>query len=489
MPPAASTAFDGLGSLTDDEAQCPPLAPVPAFDGLGSLTDDEAPPLSLGAAVPAADELGGSTGLQTTAGAGEQIPHDDVARPSTPRSQRRNAIAELLATLGTDVLPTAASRTVIDRLVAAGTLDALTATKPNFRTMLAELLDWDGARVTAALVRAAGAAVTGDGGAHYPQAVEALSFLAACAPMLEPDRLARLVDLAAETPCAYAPLSATLQVTERLERLLAPFGDARREALLASLWNVAHDGRWWDHTGVTPRRRRRRRDDPGVEVDGATSPAQALARLCAGELIYSQAALELLTRAAPNDSQRTALAKLAVDHRQDPDVAVMVAHVRGLTPAERPASPIATLVAQLEAAVCEDGVLNNSVYPDRPDEWAALYPEAPVTPFPIHPRVIAALEGARLPGGARLEPIRNAAELARNRDHMGNCTWSYRSSCTNGSMVICRSHHGGEDLNVSFQRTAGGWRLAEINSRFNGGMVPQVLRDAVARLGEALPPG
>ena len=83
------------------------------------------------------------------------------------------------------------------------------------------------------------------------------------------------------------------------------------------------------------------------------------------------------------------------------------------------------------------------------------------------------------------------APLQRNANHMGNCTFSYRTRCENGQAFI--GHLAYEDGEYNFailaRRMADGstmWTAGEMNSRFNRGNVPQIVRTQLTRMIDSL---
>lgn len=386
------------------------------------------------------------------------------------------------------MLPSARAGRTIDMLADAGDLDGLKSRRPDMRAVLESVLNWHVAKATKPTMKAAGRALTAtreDGSSVYPQAVEVLSFVSACAPLLEPDRLARLIGAAASASSAYQPILYPARLADELLYVIGDYPEARRETLLASLWESAHDGRWWDHTAGLGRRRRRRNPDAGGPVT-ETPDGDVIEKLLAEELYFSPPTLEELKAAVPTVEQCRRLAALAhADHR-DPDTPVLIAHVDALQPNERPSNPIETMVATL-AFLRREAEASDKLAefcPAKPKEWGELYPKASLVAFPYPDALMEALHWTKV-GTAqfpvRCEVIRNANELFLNKEYMGNCTYGYKGACAQGTAMLLRMHAGGEVYNAALRRNGTVWTVGEVNSRHNAGNVPDPVRQAVGR--------
>lgn len=99
-----------------------------------------------------------------------------------------------------------------------------------------------GGGATGPVVKAVGAALTADnaGGAG----IEMLSFASACSLILDPDKIAALMALAPTSGTGYAPLDPA-RLAQQLADILSRYPAARRAALLADLWDLAHERPWW----------------------------------------------------------------------------------------------------------------------------------------------------------------------------------------------------------------------------------------------------
>lgn len=515
--------FDGLGDL--DFAD--PALPGPAlFDGLGDLEDTPVA-VDVAAPIPVPDDV-----------------FDEMASPaprrrtSTTRGSggepARKAVFDALALLGslgapvpgttgrtagsTPLLPTARVRPALDVLAGAGTVEALTAARVDLKALVRDACNWEsssGPKATGAVVKALGAVITGtdsEGRSTYPQAIEMISFASVVAPLLEPDRLVRLIAEAASVKTAYAPLRYTAALYRQLQILLGGFPPQRREQLLISLWHSAHNGRWWDDIGGdAPKHGRRagRRRKADEELDAlreaheaqlqlvfgghrAAPPARlVIDALASGALVYSPMATAALQSTVATADELAELGR-AARASLDADVAVLVSHVPGIAPDLRPESPIPAMVTALIDSLGdldEDGAGLAEHLPAKPKTWGELYPKASLKRFPMSAEV-RALEGTVLPGtgqpgqpaSAVIELIRTPHSLKLNGDEMGNCTFTYRSNCEKGEMVIGRIYQSGHVYNFSIVPDRGAWRLREINSRSNLGNVPAELREGITAI-------
>lgn len=407
------------------------------------------------------------------------------------------------ADAGTFVLTSAASTDVIDELARYGTVDALdadvAAQKMVLPVRLRQLFDWNGKAANKPTVRQAAAALIaerGDGLSLYPMAVEGLSYAAACAPYLQPDQLAELVEHTTAGAYAYAPVTSVAALSRDLATALGHYPQKRQFTLMLSLWDAAHDvdrPRWWDHCSGRGRRegRRRRRDfeeraaelqaEAGITDAGYDHPLQAL---MAGDAPLSPvltADLRAVRLAGEAPALAAAFAEWAALEHDDADASVLAAMVADLPPRSRPANPIPRMVEALILAYTgEQGRLLTDQMPEKPSSWDKLFPRASVAGYPVPPR-IREYDGRRVdpPAGVAddafvVELCRNDNELQDNRDYMGNCTYLYAADCRAGTRVIGKIHHGRETYNFAWRHTGGNrWSLQEINGYQNErGRVP-----------------
>ncbi|RJL19962.1 hypothetical protein [Bailinhaonella thermotolerans] len=444
--------------------------------------------------------------------------HRDDAHPVPARrpttAQALNAIQAAQRALGRDAptdaasgnlspyMPTARCREALDLLAYAGSLQVLDDRAPNLKGLCVNLLDWHGgpSRATKSVVKALGVALK----TSYPQGVEMASFAAACSPLLEPDRLARLIALAPGTRTAFAPQRHVLSLAGPLRALLSHFPEQRREQLLTTLWTSAHDGRWWDMTaGVALLAHRER--PPQQDLSGRT-PAELGQMLIEGTLPYNEGSVAAVSALPPSEPVRAFMADLAEKMRKgdhiDPDLALWASHLPWLDPMDRPETPITWLVRTLKQSITPDpesGQVNLDILGKKPKQWAALYPQASAEEFPTAP-LLRRLRGKRLPlpegrpapGGtaeqAIIDPILSPAELAENRSYMGNCTWTYLDRLKRGSHVLLKLDLDGERYNAALCASGPTWAVGEVNSRFNRGRVPAVITEGLRLLAGTLPP-
>lgn len=432
-----------------------------------------------------------------------------AANALVARSGRLTATtgAPIAAAQAGSLLPTAAARAAIDALVDAGTVDRVREDHANFKRLLQGALDWHGPKFThstKAVARAVGAVAQGSvaGVSSYPQAVELVSFLAVASPLLEPDRLARIAEHASSTPFAYGPTLYQLGPAGQLRQLLSCYTESRREQLLKSLWDAIHDGRWFDHTIGRQGHQTRHRSRVSAEERAAINrQLESLMRergipeldlltkaMVARTLSYSADMVALVKR-IPEPTTGGRRTFLDVLHRSDDeDHRLLAARIPWLLPGERPESPAATMIALLLTVRGGPADFDPDQMPKDPDSWEDLYPAASQAPFP-YPELFKKIQGTRMPGlpGNDIRFMLNADRLKQNGDHMGNCTFSYRQQCEQGTCVIGHCTYEGVEFNYELGYTADrGWVRRQVNSRFNGGNVPNAVTDAVDRLAHGI---
>lgn len=392
-------------------------------------------------------------------------------------------------------MPTAKTRAVLDFLTAS-TQEELKNQELNLREMTQSLFDWhEEKRSTKALLHAFNNAIMTEG--KYAEAVEITGFISALAPLMQPDRLARLFEAINEVETAYAPARYTVSLYQKLNWLLARYPEERRETLARSLWVVAHKGRWWDiTTGVQDEEPAQQQEEEGLQLadlikDFSTDLAlhwteqrQALFST-ASEKKYGSVIRDAIERYSDNQLDEKIV---------DPDFAVFAGGIKWLAPRERPESPVASLVSVVQQL---PEVIDEYEFPEKPKRFNDLFPnirlygeQAIARAFPII-REALTLDGQTL-NGVQFEVVRNAVELEANKTFMGNCTWSYKGQMEKGMYILFRMHYQGEIYNAATafnQRNNGdgSWGIREVNSRFNRGAVPQKVRDLFSDLVKQLP--
>lgn len=393
-------------------------------------------------------------------------------------------------------VPTAVARRAIEGFSSFGDYDAYNATWPNLKAMLTDALNWHGEpratkAVTKALTRAMNADL--DGHTTYAAAIEMISFLSLCAPLVEPDRLARIAERAAHTRNAYRPMRFLVKPAAQLKAALEPYTEARREQLLISLWDLSHDGHWWRHTtggqDALANRQRERRLVTAAErrviaqqmaelvgtgnVPTVESLTEAFRARCLTQSTAVRDAIATMRMA--NRHERLALASFATD--PDADVRSLLSCVRELQPDERPESPIETMIDML-ARARED--MTDVAAAERPETWSDLYPEESTQSFPMGAALRRAFKDWVPFPGAEVFLIKNAAALRRNGDHMGNCTYTYVKYCQDGRTFIGYMVTAEGDYNFAIDAHGDGtYSVGEINSRFNRGHVPEHVSAAI----------
>jgi hypothetical protein len=408
------------------------------------------------------------------------------------------------------LLPTAAARRFIDALVDAGTPERVNERYANLKEPLRDVLNWSNpkfSKATKAVARAVGSVLVGtdeNGVSTFAQGVELVSFLSMIAPLLEPDRIARIAEHASKTTSAFGPTLYPIGPFGQLRLMLDSYSEVRREELLISLWDSVHDGRWWNHTvgdrkvrrdGTRAIKRRRKVDEEERQaIAGQLRAIMGQEGVCTLDLLtraiqartlsFSQDAAELMMRIPEPDKKTKREFLEALAGSDDEDHRVLASYIPFLKPGDRPESPVSTMIALLLTVRGGPAEIDLSAMPKDPDDWSALYPHASLVPFP-YDKVFSDIHGQRMPGlpGADIFIIPNADELKKNGEFMGNCTFSYRDRCEQGSHVIGRCTYAGIEYNFSIRRqTQTHWAVGEVNSRFNHGNVPPEVRESVDRL-------
>lgn len=388
----------------------------------------------------------------------------------------RNALSFLGSTsavkTASNVVPTSKTRSALD-LLASSSSDQLRDHEINLRELSNDLFNWSGkARSNKNVMRALNTALQTEG--KYSHAVEITAYVAALAPFLEADRLARIFGAMNEVSTAFAPAKYTLQLSRKIGWLLERYPEERREKLAYSLWVEAHQGRWWDITAGRA---------PAGAVDAEPVEFESLIEsFMEFKLPWTPANAEHFSQIAEDDRIREALKKyndfLMKEKIMDPDVALYASMLPWLSPSERPESPVGSLLDTIKEIV--DTV--DYDLPEKPKKFADLFPDIKLyggNEFPF-PYSVLDTDSRNLIPNVRMELVRNATVLADNRTYMGNCTWSYKNRMEKGEYALYRLHHDGEIYNaaMTLNGNAKRWSMGEINSRFNRGQVPHKVAEA-----------
>ena len=386
------------------------------------------------------------------------------------------------------------------------------------KVVMINLFDWKlkpdtPSRVTKATLKDVAKALT----ESYAKTVEMLAFASVFAHRLSPDRLIHLIASAPSAESSYAPERYTLRFSRDVYTLLGNYAEERLARLVEDMWQVGHDGRYWDCTaGIAPEVMARRRRETNIVIEERAAVTAYIEQLLHGtaddpDAANAAVAKALVSQTLPYNTETAqlvanlpysveledTLSELGemsrVGDPVNPDTLVLSSLIPWLAPADRPESPLSWLVsAALDRYIDpETEQFDADVLPKKPKKWADMYPEEAVADkFPL-PNAVYRLHGTALPGvgTATIELVRNAAELEVNRTFMGNCTYLYRNEMEHGTYALFRIVTPGDVYNAAMTLDGQGrWRLREINSRFNRGGVPPDVKAGFDALIAAAPP-
>lgn len=366
---------------------------------------------------------------------------------AAPRNAVLKAMSLLADITGSQSVASSVVRSAVVQMTTAGSYAKLAEECDDPAGMVRGLLAWNGNQVGDEVVDAAVNLLSAEeaGRSLYSQAVSLLSYAAVVAPLVDDATLLELIDAATYTPAVYGPIRYTATVTVPLRRLLGHYPQEVRQRLLISLWEVAHEGRWWSQT-ITPGRRYQvdETEDPDVFAGGA---AGLLRRLGDGTLTWQPMVAAMLGTVEELTPDVEMAILQALNTSSNPDTAVLSAYVRPLPLDRRPESPILLMVETLAKIVGDDEP--ETVLPRRPVTWGDLYPRGSTKPFPI-PEELLSLDGTEIPGipGSLISVVRHQAGLSVEHIEMGNRIWDYVYTCERGKAVVLRLEAGTEAVNV-----------------------------------------
>jgi hypothetical protein len=279
-----------------------------------------------------------------------------------------------------NVVPTAKTRTAIDFL-ASSNPQKIVDDRIDLRKLSDDLFNWAGeAKSTKTVTKALATALNTEN--KYSQAVELTAYISALAPLLQPDRLVRLFNVIEEVDTAYAPAKYTMQLSNKLERLLKRYPEERREKLAYSLWVQAHKGRWWDLTAGTTINPEVLGIAEGVEGEHVAGRRihmeehfdDVVEAFVQDRITWGPLIAEELSQIEENPKIIEALRvyndKLLRGKLVDPDLGVLSSHIPWLTSTERPESPIGSLLDGLDEIV----TLIEYDLPLKPKSFSELFP-------------------------------------------------------------------------------------------------------------------
>lgn len=424
----------------------------------------------------------------------------------TKTPNHKNAVKNAFALIGKPVnkdstesaiLPTARARKGIDFLSRTTPQEMKEAETP-LRPLLQDLFNWDGGNhVNKPLIRAFETAINTP--MKYPQAVELTGFLSALAPLLQADQIARMYGLINNVSTAFAPAKYTIQLHGLLESVFKDFSPERRERLASSLWEESHQGRWWNLSA-------------GIGIDDHEAMQNVEYEPRTPEEIFTTIRETFNSKERFNNNVHiewnphyhevfsqhplsSEVASLAEDYRDKlevgefvhPDIAVYLSNLPWLAPWQRPESPIGGLLKELL------NILEHmEEVPDvkKPRKFSELFPGIHLQAgafdgFPLFPP-LRSMEGKEV-GGGKVSIIKNKVALAQNAKYMGNCTRSYENQMENGKYALLFLDTGEQQYNISVISAQRGWRVQELNTRYNRGAGNPQIRRSIETMIQGIP--
>lgn len=392
------------------------------------------------------------------------------------------------------MLPTAKSRKALDILINSAPSDLQ---ELNLKEFLQDLFNWDGKNhVNKPLIRAFQECLTTKN--RYPQTVEFTGYMVAMAPMLEADQIARMYAVVKDTKTSFAPTLYTVNFHSNLKRAFAGLSPQRIEKLGLSLWQEAHNGRWWNMTvGV---------ENVAAE-QGAVSPEVIYTNLLKfgknddtdveviQNVVWSPENQEKFTKFMNKNLDKD-IAVLAETFRKQlmsgkpatPDIAIFLSAIDWLAPNQRPESPINSLLRNLVHLREEDESFR---MPKKPNTIRDMFPHLELTvdknkvDFPLDPQIIQSVrDKSFIKSADKVELVMSKNALAQNAKHMGNCTAGqhYMSKISKGECAMLYVQIGSSEYNVALNLGKNNsWKLGEVNSRYNRGQVPIELRKSLTK--------
>lgn len=410
-----------------------------------------------------------------------------------------NRDADTVEAAATTTSPVAKSRKALEFLTFLNEKKVAELLPENMRDFTADLFDWDTkpgeqSKVTRPLIRAVTEVLNTDG--KYAQAVEGIAFAVAATPLLDANSIIELVKDSITVDTAFAPERYTIQLTTNMRRVLGGYNNARRLVLLRSLWKQQHEGRWWDIADGGNEVAAQLDEDPYAE----NTDDEIIEMFVNGSLPVNAYSLNRVKALGEDDRIMAFLEKYMEDFTSgkqiDPDASVLASGLSWLRVFRRAEAPTSSIIRSLAnwLDMLEEDENNSYSLPKKPKRFSDLFPGGALVSagtFPL-PVMAFAADGAQLGmTGFYLRLVKNEPMLSANRRYMSNCTYSYKSGMEKGSYVLFQIIKNGEsdptyNASASQRGSNGKWSVGEINSRFNGGNVPDNIRSEFKKFAEIM---
>lgn len=403
-------------------------------------------------------------------------------------SENAKSIIEALDLLGVSdetattnaVVPTAHTRQAIE-LLTYSTLEDLKDL--NFKKITDNLYNWaDTPRSTKTLTHAVIEALRTPN--KYQTAITAIAYTTALSPLLEPDRLIRVLNAALKVDSVFAPMKYTLQLSTKLKEAFESFPQERIEKLAISLWEIAHQGRWWNvEYGITEEapqtetpqnfenKTEKELTEHVINTIGTYDPHNIPALKT---VPYSHEILQVA-----QDYQK----KIFNGELVDPDTAINLSLIPWLPLENRPDNPIMSLLSSAIRIKNQ----NPHLTPTKPRTFSELFPieylTAATSQYPLIPSLVKATTITN--ENITIRPITSTLQLKENAQYMGNCTASYNQRLADGKAILLFITYKDTAFNAYITGQSGEWVIGEVNSRFNSGQkhgIAEQVKNIVTKL-------
>lgn len=366
-------------------------------------------------------------------------------------------------------------------------------------------------KVNKNVLRAVGRALDQPDAVAYAKTADILGLASTFSGFLTPEGIIRIVELVHDETIvsAYAPASEMVATVLNLDTIIYDLPEDHRCDLLIDLTKVSHHGRWSDYTAGRTSATRRAHvghiEAPFAQVPGdlqRLKDSTVIKRVLNGELNYNTTGI--ITRLQNVGTIEPVLVAqiYTASHNAhiDPDLAALLSYLP-LRSTHLPPTPVPQMINILSHDIGVMREAGNDMLLDQIRQsrvWAEWHPDPDLEMYP-YPAYIYRTHGMRIQdhadnnGEIVVEIVNCPAALHANKEYMGNCTYTYNQQCKNGTYVLWRLHYRGNIYNAAITSDNRGannhWREREINSRHNGGNVPEsvraVWRELIARVNQA----
>ena len=317
--------------------------------------------------------------------------------------------------------------------------------------------------------------------ADYDSAIEALTVAAAIGSLLEPDQIADFMLSTIGSKQTWKPVMSPANIYSATHNVFDIVEDTgKRLKLVQSMWDIAHTGRWWDKTsgdfyGGTSLKYLDLADPEPVEPAEEYTAATLKTALQNGTAHYIDQAIAVARKMRIPETDYARIHRISNGRVRTIDPMLLISHM-DISSLYKPVTPVNDLCGILNERSAEQDLTEGW---KEADSWEGLFPPDVGTGFEISNRIMK-LNGIVI-DGHHFQVITTAADLRRNANQMGNCTYGRLGGLRDGNSTMWRIYHNGRLFNAQTGAGNRGTREIQGSSKNGGYGIPAETRDTWER--------